>query len=130
MIVVAIRTDSPEAQIGLYDGNAWLAREIWHAHRELGRTIHSKLRDLLADGGIDWNDVEGVVAYKGPGSFTGLRIGLTVANSIAASLKIPIAGGSGEGWVDEAMGLLQAGKSVGFVLPEYGSEAHITQQRK
>jgi tRNA threonylcarbamoyladenosine biosynthesis protein TsaB len=36
------------------------------------------------------HDIEGVVCFKGPGSFTGLRIGLTVGNALAYAQNIPV----------------------------------------
>ncbi len=47
MIILTIRTDKPEAEIGLYDGEQQLAYEMWSAHRQLAETIHTKIKELL-----------------------------------------------------------------------------------
>src|SRR5688500_13935494 len=108
MIILTIRTDKEEAELGLYDDSKELAYVCWPAHRQLAETIHKKLEQLLNPdkklldlssnfngagkftrknfdknfGGSSYSlsDIGGIVAYKGPGSFTGLRVGLSTAN--------------------------------------------------
>lgn len=130
MIILTIRTDKPEAEIGLYNDNDQLAYETWQAHRELADTLHVKIEELLKSQKKEWADIEGIVAYQGPGSFTGLRIGLTVANTLSYALKIPAVGETGEGWIQEGSSRLQKGESDQLVMPEYGAPAHITQQKR
>jgi tRNA threonylcarbamoyladenosine biosynthesis protein TsaB len=130
MIILTIRTDKPEAELGLYDGERQLAYETWEAHRQLGTTIHVKIRDLLYGVQKDWDDVQGIVAFQGPGSFTGLRIGLTVANAIAVANSLPVAGTMGEDWIEVGIRRLLNNENDIQVMPEYGAEANITQPRK
>ena len=130
MIIVTIRTDKPEAEIGLYEDDRQVAYETWEAHRELGRTIHTKLHELLVSNGKDWKDVQGIVGFRGPGSFTGLRIGLTVVNALALGNQCPAVGAMGDDWKETGLRRLLAGESDEAVMPEYGAEAHITQPRK
>src|ERR1051325_4319407 len=101
MIILTIRTDKPEAEIGLHEGPKQLAYKKWLAHRELAKTIHSKLEELLNKSNIQLKDLNGIVFYKGPGSFTGLRIGASVANALAYSYEIPIVAKGGEDWIEE-----------------------------
>jgi tRNA threonylcarbamoyladenosine biosynthesis protein TsaB len=79
---------------------------------------------------MDWQDLEGIVCFKGPGSFTGLRIGLSVANSSAYGLNIPIIGTKGADWQSQAIDKLLAGQSDRNVLPFYGAEPHVTKPKK
>lgn len=129
MIVLTIRTDKPEAEIGLYDGSEQLAYEVWPAHRELSDTIHKKIKALLEGQGKEIKDLDGIVCFKGPGSFTGLRIGLTVADSLAYGLQIPIVSAMGD-WIEEGIKRLEAGENERIALPHYGAPVHITQQKK
>lgn len=82
MLILTIRTDKPEAEIGLCNGDKQLAYETWQAHRLLAETLHRKVEDLLASQSKTVDDIEGLVGFQGPGSFTGLRIGLSVVNAL------------------------------------------------
>jgi len=130
MIILTIRTDKPEAEIGLYDDETQLAYEVWQAHRQLAETIHTKIEQLLKSQNKKLTDTEGIVCFKGPGSFTGLRIGLTVANALAMSLKVPVVGASDPNWLERGVQRLLAKETDYPALPEYGAPVHITQQKK
>jgi tRNA threonylcarbamoyladenosine biosynthesis protein TsaB len=130
MLVLTIRSDKPEAELGLYQDQQQLAYEHWTAHRQLGATIHSKIAGLLQSAGKDWADIGGIIAFRGPGSFTGLRIGLTVANSLAYGRDCPIVGSDGEEWISDGLARLSEHEDDRVVMPEYGAEVHITQQKK
>lgn len=130
MIILTIRTDKPEAEIGLFRDNQKLAYETWHAHRALAETLHGKIRDLLAGQKLTMEDIEGIVCFKGPGSFTGLRIGLAVADALAYSLHLPIVGSTGSDWIPAATKRLVEGGNEKIILPEYGADVHITLPRR
>jgi len=130
MIILTIRTDKPEAEIGLFADGEQQAYEVWHAHRELSVTLHQKIADLLAAQHKQFEDLEGIVGFAGPGSFTGLRIGLTVANALAYGLGVPIVASKGEQWIQDGVARLQKGEADQVALPEYGAPVHITQQKK
>lgn len=130
MIILTIRTDKPEAEVGLYNDSTKLGYETWEAHRQLADTLHQKIEDLLKSQKKDWPDIEGIVAYHGPGSFTGLRIGLTVANTLSYALKVPAVGQTGDNWITQGIDRLVSGESDQLVMPEYGAPVHITPQKK
>ena len=130
MLIITIRTDKPEAELGLYEDSKKVTSLSWAAHRELSDTIHLKLAELLKNANKDWPDIEGLVCYQGPGSFTGLRIGLTVANTLAYSYGAKIVGETGNDWQSKGITKLLDGQNDGQIMPEYGAEAHITQPRK
>lgn len=102
----------------------------WEAHRTLARDMLAYLRDTLARHDATLADITGIGVYRGPGSFTGLRIGMTVLNTLADATKVPIVGTSGENWQHDALERLRSGENDSIVLPLYGAEARITQPRK
>lgn len=130
MLILTIRTDKPEAELGLFDGSTKLAYSKWLAHRQLAETIHLKIKELLESQGRGLDDLGGLAVFKGPGSFTGLRIGLSVANTLADSLNLPIVSGTGENWIKTAVSRLAKGEDEHIALPEYGAEPHITKPKK
>lgn len=130
MLILTLRTDKPEAEIGLYENANQLAYKKWQAHRQLAETLHTQIAKLLQIAGKDWEDIEAIAVFKGPGSFTGLRIGLTVANALAYSLGIPIVASSGRSWLKAGLARLTKGDDETMVLPEYGSPVHTTKPKK
>jgi tRNA threonylcarbamoyladenosine biosynthesis protein TsaB len=130
MIILTIRTDKPEAEIGIYAGKKQLEHIKWQAHLALAETIHKKLAEILKKSSKELSDIEGVVCFKGPGSFTGLRIGLSVGNALAYAQQFPIVASSGPDWLEEGIKGLLAGQNGKIALPEYGAEAHTTKQLK
>lgn len=130
MIILTIRTDKPKSEIGLYKDNEKLAYEVWEAHRQLAETIQEKIKDILNSQGLSLDNVEGIVVYKGPGSFTGLRIGISTANALAYGLNVPIIGTEGDEWLDSAVKTLKNGQNDKQVLPEYGAPVFTTKPKK
>ena len=130
MLILTIRTDKPVAEIGLYDGQKQISYETWEAHRQLAETIHLKVKQVLSDNKMTRHQLEGIAVYRGPGSFTGLRIGITVANALADGSEIPIAGYEGEDWLAESIKKLTDGVNDNVVMPEYGALPNITAPRK
>jgi tRNA threonylcarbamoyladenosine biosynthesis protein TsaB len=129
MILLTIRTDKPESELGLYDGNKQLAYKTWEAHRQLAETLHLEIAKILQSQGLEISNIQAVVVYKGPGSFTGLRIGMSVANALAYSMQVPIVAESGE-WIEQGIKRLNKGQSDKVAIPNYGEPARTTTQKK
>lgn len=128
-MIILLDTSTPLCRLTLADGD-WRRDYDWQADRSLAKDLLRYLSDRLAENGKSLDDLTGLGIFKGPGSFTGLRIGITVFNTLADSLRVPIVGGTGEAWQSEALAALAAGQNDQIVLPEYGGEANITQPRK
>ncbi|MEX0934275.1 MAG: tRNA (adenosine(37)-N6)-threonylcarbamoyltransferase complex dimerization subunit type 1 TsaB [Candidatus Saccharimonadales bacterium] len=130
-MILAIRTDNPEAKLYLLSlRGEEVESDIWLAGRDLSMQLNQHIDQLIKSQDLKLADITGVIVFAGPGSFTGLRIGISVANAIAYSLNIPIASGSGDDWVKQASVKLKQAKTSEYVTPEYGGEANITQPRK
>lgn len=129
-MIVTLRTDSPDAEIGLYDGTKQLSYHKWHADRTLARNVLKVIHQQLQKQKIDWPDITGVVVFQGPGSFTGLRIGITVANTIAYGNQVPVIAAEGDGWLQKGLARITHGEDDKLALPHYGAEVNITLPKR
>lgn len=130
-MILAIRTDAPISELYLYsEAGEELARDIWESGRQLSVQLHTHIEQLLKTQSATYEQLRGVIVFQGPGSFTGLRIGITVANTLAYGLNIPIAAAQGVEWQHVALNLLSTQTPGNQVLPYYGGEANITRPRK
>lgn len=124
-MIVALRTDAMVIELyGLLDGAVTkeLRQEVG---REMARQLPGIIEEFLQDQAVD-----GLIVFRGPGSFTGLRIGATVMNVLAYTREVSIVGTLGDDWVMEGVKRLAAGENDGVVLPEYGAPANVTAPRK
>jgi tRNA threonylcarbamoyladenosine biosynthesis protein TsaB len=130
MRILALRTDKPKAELYLYEDKNKLIEVKWQAHRQLAETLNSNIEEILNKSSISYDQLNGIAIYKGPGSFTGLRIGMSAANALAYGLELPIVTAGGDDWRQTAIKDLLRGKNYKIAIPDYGSPAHTTTPRK
>lgn len=128
-MILLLDTSTPICRLTFIDGD-WRYDDAWQADRTLANKLLGYLQEQLEKNNKTWKDITGIGAFRGPGSFTGLRIGLTVLNTIADSERIPIVGETGDDWQSKAIHRLGTQENDSIVMPLYGSEAHITKPRK
>lgn len=83
---------------------------------DMSEQILSFIHDKLQENGADWPDITEITFFAGPGSFTGLRIGATIVNTLADQLNVPL--------------FDQHGQQHRIILPDYGRPANISAPRK
>ncbi len=128
-MIILIDTSTPTCRLTLVSQRSQITHE-WEAGRTLAKGLLAFLKDKLRLSNVSIKDIEGIGVMRGPGSFTGLRIGMSVMNTLADSLDVPIIGSTGDSWQETVLAELKAGHDDKIVLPEYGSDAHITTPRK
>ena len=91
MLLLAIDT-SAAVTAAVHDGSAVLARELVHDPRHHAELLVPMVDRVLAAAGADRSQLTGVVAGRGPGPFTGLRVGLVTARTLGLALGLPVHG--------------------------------------
>ena len=92
MLLLALDTSSPITSCALLEDDKVLASSL--RAEKAGDLLPAELQRLCEEAGKTLRDVQGIAAGIGPGSFTGLRVGLASAKGLAYALKIPIASAS------------------------------------
>lgn len=130
-MIIYINTTEKITEIKLYDDNV---RKIGEAFFEgsfiLSEQLIQRSDLMLHDSGFSKKDLKGVAVNIGPGSYTGVRIGVTTANSIAFALNIPIIKISNQKDVEKELKKTKFEKVFSSpVLPIYHYPPHITKKR-
>ena len=112
--LLAIDTSSDRAGLALFNGEE-LYEHAWPAGRRQTTEVPPRIANLLAGAGLATADLGGVAVAIGPGTFTGLRVGLSLAKGLALAEGVPIVGVP----TLEATALpwTRAGRSVIALLP-------------
>jgi len=131
MNILGIDTSDKICKVKLFkEDEDKIFEKEWLADRGLSKGLLRFLEDFLKENHLSFWDVKGLVIFKGPGSYTGLRIGITVFNTYSDTTKIPIVGETGEDWFLKGVKRLERGENDKVVMPRYLAPAHITKQRK
>ena len=107
-----------QTRIALFLDRKMVGEKIIESRSELSDKLLLEIDQLIKGNNFQ---IDSIAIFPGPGSYTGLRIGITTANFLAWSLKVPIY----EADID--------GKIVSdrrdFVLPIYLNQPHITKPK-
>lgn len=104
-------TSTPETILKLNDHEY-----RYNFDRDLAEKLLKFIHDKLAENGKTFSDLTEITFMSGPGSFTGLRIGASIVNTLATELNIPLYD--------------HEGNQVKIILPNYGRGANISTPRK
>lgn len=92
MLVLGIDTATPVAGVALVNEDGLVASRLVSGSRSHAVRLPPMIRDVLKDGQVSPGDLSGLAVSTGPGSFTGLRIGLVCARTLAHIWGLPLAG--------------------------------------
>lgn len=89
--ILALETSSEACSVALWCENR-LDSLYQHAPRQHGELLLPMVKKVLDNSNILLKDLDAIAVSIGPGSFTGLRIGVSVAKALAFSVDIPVIG--------------------------------------
>ena len=90
MISLFLDTSTSRMIVGLFKDNKELILKNEEAHNDLSSKVLPTIRLILEESKIKLEDIDEIYVVNGPGSFTGVRIGVTIAKTLAVSLNKPI----------------------------------------
>jgi tRNA threonylcarbamoyladenosine biosynthesis protein TsaB len=88
-LLLALDTSTTTASVALFDGVRVLSETTWLAGREHSSRLLVEVEAAFERVGRSTADLRGLVVARGPGSFTGVRVALSVAKGMAAGLSLP-----------------------------------------
>jgi tRNA threonylcarbamoyladenosine biosynthesis protein TsaB len=91
-MLLALDTSTAQTGLALYNGNHVLGEMTWRSHLRQTVELAPAITDLLARVNITIKSVKAIGVAIGPGSFTSLRVGLSLAKGLAIAGHIPIIG--------------------------------------
>ena len=112
MLILAFETSAKAASAALLDGNKLLAESYQNTGMPHSQTLMVMAEDMLKQCGKTASDVDAVAVAEGPGSFTGVRIGVAAAKGFAWGREIPCYGVSTLEAMAESLGIYD-----GYVCP-------------
>ena len=133
-MIIALETASTDMSVALARADGTLiASSTWTGDRRQGHETLPRLLDLLRANDAELADANALAVGIGPGSFTGLRVGMSLAKGLALALSRPLVGvPSLEAWLDAEpdarAALSRAGARDAYLLLRGEAEVRIVDR--
>jgi len=108
-MILIIDTTDKECEVAMARGHKidsikwlWAQRAPLRGKKDTGTEVLKNIQKLLKKRRKHLKDIEAIAVNQGPGSFTGTRVGITIANTLGWALKIPVLGYANEKTADIA----------------------------
>jgi len=90
--MLAIESATDIASAALLDGDALIGSLAFRAHRDVCQRLLPDVETMMARAGLSPGSLSAIAVGRGPGSFTGIRIGVAIAKGLALALDAPVFG--------------------------------------
>lgn len=127
---------SDRATVGLIQGRAFLIKKTFNSKFRESEKLLPEIDNLLKKTRCQLADLTGLIVVNGPGGFSSLRLGISVANALSYALKIPATGVKLAELFNPSKlakigdGRLRQIKTQKLVEPFYGQEPNITKSNQ
>lgn len=91
-MLIAIDTSTDTAGLALAGDNDLIAEFTWRCGQNHSVQLLPNLAFMLSQAKLNLSETRGIIVARGPGGYSGLRVGLSTAKSLAFCLNIPLAG--------------------------------------
>lgn len=90
MIILAIETTGPLASVAIFYDEARIKEKVNDTHYSHLEEIVPMIKSIIHEQGLKKDDITAIAVSRGPGSFTGIRIGMATAKALAQVWNIPL----------------------------------------
>ena len=91
-MLLSVDTSTTQVGLALYDGTNVIAEYAWRSSQRHTTELAPAISELLTRCGLTMEDIKALGVALGPGSFTSLRVGLSLVKGLALSKNIPVIG--------------------------------------
>jgi tRNA threonylcarbamoyladenosine biosynthesis protein TsaB len=89
--ILNIETSTKNCSVSISKNGETIAlKELNNGNYSHAEVLHSFINDVINEANISFNQINAIAVSKGPGSYTGLRIGVSAAKGLCFSLEIPL----------------------------------------
>lgn len=91
--IIQLETTTKQCSVALsYKGNCISKKVLLAEHFSHDEKLHVFIREVLQEANVGFSELDAVAISKGPGSYTGLRIGVAAAKGLCFALDLPLIG--------------------------------------
>lgn len=89
-ILLSLETSTQYCSVALHTDGALISERVMNEPRSAASQLAMMIKEMIDEVKISTNQIAGVIVAAGPGSYTGLRIGVATAKGLAYALDVPI----------------------------------------
>lgn len=109
-MMLIIDTTDKECRVSIYDGRN-IESQKWFWRKDTGTEVLRNIQKLFEKRKKNLKDIKTIAVNQGPGSYTGTRVGITIANTLGWTLNVPVLGYTNKKTADITRSILRKFKN-------------------